>query len=41
MLEILRKELDTTMALTGVQDVTTVTSDILLRRRDGSFVGER
>jgi L-lactate dehydrogenase (cytochrome) len=32
MLEILRKELDTTMALTGVRDVTSVNASILLNR---------
>jgi L-lactate dehydrogenase (cytochrome) len=41
MLDILGKELDTTMALTGVQDVAKVSSDILLRHKDGSFVGHR
>jgi L-lactate dehydrogenase (cytochrome) len=39
MLGLLGKELDTSMALTGVHDVKTVSPETLLRRSDGSLVG--
>lgn len=39
MLGILAKELDTTMALTGVHDVAMVSPETLLRRADGVPVG--
>jgi L-lactate dehydrogenase (cytochrome) len=39
MLDILGKELDTSMALTGVHDVKTVSPETLLRRSDGTLVG--
>lgn len=40
MLGILGKELDTTMALTGVHDVNSVSPETLVRRSDGTPVGQ-